>query len=359
MSTVEDQPTHVKEHAATRIDRAFGTLLGACAGDSLGAQVEFSSAGSIRGRFPQGVREMTGGGPHGIVPGQVTDDSELALSLARSIAAEGDWIEEAVASSYVDWILSHPFDVGGTCGNALHDVNLDFAVAPQVKENAAHMPNSEANGSLMRASPLGVLFARKEWEAMNRGEDMDEDGWRKLLEIARNDSLLTHANKRCQQAVAVYSLAIGFAINYAGPNDEPDQRQKMIYAFACRVNDLDDSEATAWIAGLLHDAKTKPTENGDTAEPSIGWVKHGFQNAFYQLLHAPSFEDGIVNTIALGGDTDTNAAIAGGLLGSYFGAEGVPARWKQTVLNSRSRRPSTFHADDLPDLAKKILLGEQ
>lgn len=342
---------------AARLDRAFGVLLGQCAGDSLGAQVEFSGADSIAQRFPQGVREMTGGGPHGIIPGQVTDDSELALALARSIAAEGDWLEEAVASGYVDWMQSGPFDCGSTCGSALGRVHLDFPIAPQVKKNAATMLRSEANGSLMRVSPLGVLFARRLW---GNEKDKPENSYTKLAEIARNDSLLTHASPRCQQAVAVYTLTIAELVNsdYAR---RPDERARDAYRFAIRANDWagGDISAVEWIAGLLKDAQEKPTEDGRTADSQQGWIKHGFQNAFYQLLHAPSFEEAIVRTISLGGDTDTNGAIAGGLLGALWGAEGVPERWTKTVLNSHSRRPSTYHADDLLDLAKKILLNDQ
>jgi ADP-ribosyl-[dinitrogen reductase] hydrolase len=335
---------------ATRFDRAFGVLLGQCAGDSLGAQVEFSGAASIAARFPKGVREMTGGGPHRIIPGQVTDDSELALALARSIAVEGDWIEEAVAAAYVDWLKSGPFDCGSTCGGALSRVDLDREIAPQIKVNAAKITHSQANGSLMRASPLGVLFARH----LAAGTDM-----KKLVEIARADSALTHAHPNCQQAVAVFTLAIARLVN--SDLADAQQRRQDAYAFALEVNNVADAtssglvDAKNWIAGLLEDATKKPTENGINADSQQGWVKHGFQNAFYQLLHAPDFEEGVVATIALGGDTDTNAAISGPMLGALFGAEGIPERWKKTVLNSHSYRPATYHADDVEELAKKIL----
>src|SRR5207249_6198807 len=67
----------------------------------------------------------------------------------------------------------------------------------------------------------------------------------------------------------------------------------------------------------------------------MGWVLVALQNAFYQVLHAPSLEEGVVDTVMQGGDTDTNAAIAGALLGAVHGRKEVPSRWLQTLLCCR------------------------
>ncbi len=66
-----------------------------------------------------------------------------------------------------------------------------------------------------------------------------------------------------------------------------------------------------------------------------GWVLIAFQNALYQLLHAPSLEEGVVDTIMRGGDTDTNAAICGALLGAVCGREAIPAQWLDSLQNCR------------------------
>ena len=60
---------------------------------------------------------------------------------------------------------------------------------------------------------------------------------------------------------------------------------------------------------------------------SSGWVVTALQSAYYQLLHAPSLEEGIVSTVRSGGDTDTNAAICGALLGAVYGRQAVPRQW--------------------------------
>lgn len=66
-----------------------------------------------------------------------------------------------------------------------------------------------------------------------------------------------------------------------------------------------------------------------------GWVLIAFQNALYQLLYAKSLEEGVVDTVMCGGDTDTNAAIAGALLGAVRGREALPKQWVEKVLNCR------------------------
>ena len=58
-------------------------------------------------------------------------------------------------------------------------------------------------------------------------------------------------------------------------------------------------------------------------------------DAFHQLLTAPSVEEGLARTVALGGDTDTNAAIAGALLGAVHGARSLPLQWVDRVLTCR------------------------
>jgi len=88
------------------------------------------------------------------------------------------------------------------------------------------------------------------------------------------------------------------------------------------------------------------------------------QNAFYELLHAPSLEEGVVATVRRGGDTDTNAAIAGALLGAVHGRDAVPSQWRQMVLSCRpvaSRaarpRPMPYWPADVYELAERLLLA--
>jgi ADP-ribosylglycohydrolase len=95
----------------------------------------------------------------------------------------------------------------------------------------------------------------------------------------------------------------------------------------------------------------------------MGWVLIALQNAFYQLLHAPNFEEGVVATVMAGGDTDTNGAIAGALLGAVHGRKAVPSRWSHALLSCRPLRGTptshpramSFWPVDALELAEALL----
>ena len=96
-----------------------------------------------------------------------------------------------------------------------------------------------------------------------------------------------------------------------------------------------------------------------------GWVLIALQNAFYQLLHAANFEEGVVATVMAGGDTDTNAAIAGALLGAVYGRQAVPRPWLRAILSCRPLRGTNtahprgteFWPVDSLELAESLLLA--
>ncbi len=95
-----------------------------------------------------------------------------------------------------------------------------------------------------------------------------------------------------------------------------------------------------------------------------GWVLIAFRNALWQLLHAPSFQEGVIDTVMRGGDADTNAAICGALLGAVYGLESIPARWVDRIPNCRPKagdprvrrpRPERFWPVDALELAERLL----
>jgi ADP-ribosylglycohydrolase len=97
-----------------------------------------------------------------------------------------------------------------------------------------------------------------------------------------------------------------------------------------------------------------------------GWVITAFQNALWQLLHAANLEDGVVDTVMRGGDTDTNAAIAGALLGAVYGRDAIPAQWTDKLLNCRPEagrphvrhpRPECFWPVDALHVAQCLVAG--
>jgi ADP-ribosylglycohydrolase/fructose-1,6-bisphosphatase/inositol monophosphatase family enzyme len=305
------------------LSRAQGCLLGQVAGDSLGSLVEFAPPEEIARLYPDGgPRLLADGGRWQTLAGQPTDDSEMALALARSLVAEGGWNGERVLSAYQDWYRSGPFDVGQTTRAAL---------------NGYHVGSSQANGSLMRASPLGV-FAHGRTAA-------------EAALLARQDSALTHPHAVCGDAVAAFVVAVAEAVRGGGASG----------AYEAAVGWARAAPAEPSVLRALEAARGAP--------PACDGEKQGFvlialQNAFFELLHAASVEAGVVATVRRGGDTDTNAAIAGALLGAAHGREAVPAQWRSMVLSCRAHpsrarhpRPMAFWPTDVYEIAERLLLA--
>jgi ADP-ribosylglycohydrolase/fructose-1,6-bisphosphatase/inositol monophosphatase family enzyme len=322
--------------------RAQGCLLGQLAGDALGSRVEFRSAEQIRRANPNGVRQIARSEVWGTLAGQPTDDSELALVLARSIVASGGYDREAAARAYVGWYHSGPFDVGNATGQALGspaDAGLREGRAATVAGEAADQ-HTQANGSLMRISPLAIWGYRR---------PLDQ-----LADLARADSQITHPSVVCQEACAVYTVAIAHAIATGA-------EAKAIYAHALAWAEA-NGRAPSVLEAVRHAAEEKPANY----EWQQGWVLIALQNAFYQLVNAPSLEEGVVQTVMAGGDADTNGAIAGALLGAVYGREAIPAQWRQMLRSCRPitgiagvehPRPRRFWPVDALELAERLVVG--
>ena len=324
--------------APDRLARAQGCLLGQLAGDSLGGLVEFSSAAKIKSKYPTGLRELMDGGHWGILAGQPTDDSEMALMLARSIVQNKGYEPAAALDAYLHWYGSPPFDIGGTTSAALRGARRGRTPQERLAGAKQHAStSSQANGSLMRISPLGIFGA---------GNPAAAADW------ARADSRLTHPHPVCQDACAVFVAAIATVITAGCSAPE---------CYQAAQDEASRSSVAPPVTAALRAAAERPPEDYQTQQ---GWVLIALQNAFYQLLHAPSLEEGVVQTVMAGGDTDTNAAIAGALLGAVHGREAIPPQWLRSILSCRPLpksgtshpRPSEFWSVDALRVAEKLLV---
>jgi ADP-ribosyl-[dinitrogen reductase] hydrolase len=319
--------------------RAQGCLLGQFAGDALGALVEFQDASQIRSRYPDGPRMIMDGGVWNTIGGQPTDDSEMALCLARAIVKAGTYDAETVARAYAEWLDSAPFDIGGTTRAALSAASRALRQADPVADasRAAALQDSEANGSLMRISPLGIF-----------GAALPPTN---LVKLARIDAGLTHPNMICRMAGAVFAAAVAYAIRTG-------RGAQATYDYALSVARSEE------VAEPLLNRLVQAADRGP--EQYTGWVLNAFQNGFYRLLHSSSFEEGVIDTVRSGGDTDTNAAIAGALLGAVHGRDAVPKQWVDRILSCRPikgmaeihrPRPAAYWPVDALALAERLLLA--
>ena len=312
----------------TRLQRAQGCLLGQIAGDSLGSLVEFSTPERLRQKWPDGLRELADGGVWMTIAGQPTDDSEMALALARSLARQGIFDLDDVRVSYQRWIRSEPFDSGhttrqGLAGNPLED--------------------SQANGALMRISPLGIFGA---------GRDPSL-----LSEWAGADAAITHPHPICREISSLYAQAIAEAV------EQGSSAERIYGLFVQRAR---EQGCQPEVIDTIQKAADGPP---DDFMHQMGWVLIAFQNALWQLLHAEDLESGVVDTVMRGGDTDTNGAIAGALLGAVYGEAAIPKQWRDCILRcepgpdhpraySVSMRPEEYWPSDCLVLAEQLLARE-
>ena len=197
---------------------------------------------------------------------------------------------------------------------------------------------SEANGALMRCSPIAV-WGNKLSEAV-------------VMDYARMDARLSHPSQVCQDCNAVFTLALHYLVNH--PGDSIGAIEKI--ENYVRNNNV-HQRVHDWV---LVDSKMNLESINCT--PNIGWAKHAFVLAIHFLRHPElGFENILEATLLKGGDTDTNASIVCAMMGAVYGEPTIPAYMKNPVLTFRSdrgvgwKRPLKFIAYDIFNTINGIL----
>lgn len=289
-------------------DRCAGVLLATACADALGAPHEFG--GPISEHRPL---SMTGGGAFGWEPGEFTDDTAMAVPIAEAVALGKDLRDPEVIAgilhSWLDW-LAVTKDVGVQTGAILRNLRRDGEIterAARVLSEQHHTSNgcrSGGNGALMRTAPVALAFLD------------DPQG---LTEAARRIAELTHWEESAGDACVLWCHAIVNAIKTG--------------EFNVRVglSELPEHRRDYW-EHLISEAENHTPA---TFHSSNGWVVSAFQGAWSAIFMGMRANDGLVGMLERavrgGGDTDTVAAIAGGLVGAAFGASRVPAEWRRVV----------------------------
>lgn len=265
---------------------------GLMVGDALGAPVEFCHEYEIRRAYPDGVDRMLQG--FGICidrkAGEVTDDTQMAWCLHQALLDADGWDKYAAHNRYMDWFETDPPDVGEAVSAALEGEPL---------------ADSQGNGAVMRVLPIAL------WAA----EHPDFD-WQRA---AREDAFITHPHPVCGDANVVYVHALLQAL-------QPGASARGVYESALRFA-VEQGVAPSVLDAVQRAASERPDYDGKF----IGWVLVALQSTFYQLLHAPDFRSALVDIVSSGGDTDTNAAIAGPLLAILYGGDSIPRPWLVSV----------------------------
>lgn len=292
----------------------LGCLLGQLVGDALGTRYEFLRREDVLEKLKEDENNnflpILGGGKFKAGKGQFTDDSELAMGLLCSIIENKRYEKEKVAEKYSKWFLSNPFDIGRTTSNAFFRA---YSYNDMVENSILNNANSLSNGCLMRISPLGVY-----------GVDNNE---KYLKNIVKVECKITHPNVKAIDACQVFVFAIREAIKTRGDKIKVLQKAKEV-------------AETDFVKIILEKSLEKDLQFFfDGKEVKTDGHQQGFLgiallNAFYQLNNTNDFYNGMINTIKLGGDVDTNCCICGALLGAVYGEEGIPEEWVKTLINA-------------------------
>ena len=153
-----------------KLERAQGCLLGQLVGDALGSLVEFQTPEQIRQEYPNGVRELADGGTWNTIAGQPTDDSEMALLLARMLVDQGWYDPEEARKAYLFWLDSDPFDCGMTIYRGLRGRPNPDSQANGAMSGSARWASSvptmirsmwPSGRDRMPRSPIPIRFASK------------------------------------------------------------------------------------------------------------------------------------------------------------------------------------------------------
>jgi ADP-ribosyl-[dinitrogen reductase] hydrolase len=285
-----------------RPHRAAGAVIGSAVGDALGAPFEFGPAGRFSARFPHDARgaatEMCGGGSLNWQPGEFTDDTQMALLVAGSLADRGGLDEADLFDRFRRWAGANPPDIGNQTRAVLGSGRPWDVAAAEHFERSGH---AAGNGSLMRTTPAAVFFAPQ--------------GQAATMDAARRISALTHGDPSAGEGCAIFHDLVRVALDGGDPLAAVPETLQHVAA----------EHRERWATVLSPDwTPADATESNGAVWPTLG-------QAVWALRGATSFAQVLRRVIDLGGDTDTVAAVAGGLAGAVFGIAGIPMRWTSVV----------------------------
>ena len=242
----------------------------------------------------------------GLPPGATTDDSAMARNLIRSLIANDGRLDSAdVLARHVEWLVTDPPDVGNLTRRVLSQVRAGATDAARAYVEQRGPEVSAGNGSVMYCAPIGVAYANRSHE---------------LSEAAPALSAITPWDERCRTACLAVTVTVAALVRGEEPRD----------AVIGAVVAVRGREGAEELEELVDTAGvTRPIDG-----PDQGFILFTAGVALRTTAAAPPFEEGLRAVVALGGDTDTNAAVTGALLGALHGREGLPVEWLAKLVDA-------------------------
>ncbi|WP_199478443.1 ADP-ribosylglycohydrolase family protein [Peribacillus saganii] len=273
------------------LNKIKGALFGFAIGDALGGTTEFLTKDEIKKRYGY-VKEIIGGGCWNLAKGETTDDTAMTLAVARGILKNPAEAVEAIGEEFLKWYASGPKDVGIIISTVLRHFNDGNWFETAKKAHYEYLGEMTAgNGSLMRCLPIALAY-----------KDIEE-----VEAITRKQSKMTHYDSKADEACIIYNRVAYHVLH---------------------GKDLKEAIRDE-IKGTIYDLAL----NGETPTcPPSGFVVHTMHWVLYWLLNSDSYLDVVIGATNEGDDSDTIAAIAGGLAGLACGYDRLPREYVDVLL---------------------------
>ena len=299
-------------------------IFGVVTGDALGCPVEFADREMRKADPVLGMREY---GTFNLPMGSWTDDSSLTLAALAGIAEKKEVNLDDIMNRFVDWLQNGaytPFDQAFDVGHGTMQAVMRYAEKHDVKTCGGTTSRDNGNGSLMRIMPFCLYCYEQEMSgALDR---------KKAIRLIHDASALTHNHIRSQIACGLYYFMIVSILEHRMDSEKklPEILQEGITngrafyeSIGVPAHELQHYERL-WNL----DSFGKLEED---AIRSSGYVVDTIEAAVWSLVTTATYRDCTLKAVNLGLDTDTVAAIAGGLAGLYYGVDGIPADWMQVI----------------------------
>gem|GEM_PF-120010 len=315
MRLVKNKPT--ENNSKMKYNKIQDALLGVAVGDALGVPFEFCTSDQMK-KNP--AKEMIGYGRYNVPAGTWSDDSSLTFCLAESLVKGYDLAD--IGTNFLKWKEENywtatgvVFDIGITTSRAITYLkrilrNKEYEELTLLKYLGDEYDNG--NGSLMRIMPL--LFYIK-------GKDISEQ-----FEIIRNVSALTHRHIRAAMCCLIYLRLAEHLLNGKDKVASYQLMQQEILTFWKSI-DFSANESKLFVRLIENDIRDLPYEE----LKSGGYVMESIETSIWCFLQRDTYREVVLTAINLGHDTDTTAAIAGGLAGFYYGAVSIPNDWLASI----------------------------
>lgn len=287
-------------------DRVVGSCLGLALGDALGAPFEFLRAANIPDPIPAFERPWLDR-----PAGSTTDDTAMARNLMRSLAERGGFDAEDLVRRHLEWFRSDPPDVGTLTGRVLRRAERgeDAATVARDVWEQRGPEVSAGNGSVMYCAPLGLAYVNRTGE---------------LSDLAPALSALTHFDGRCRTAVSAVTLC-------AASLTRGERAEDAARAALTAVAEHEGGEELEFLVEAVGGSRA-------IDGPDQGFCLFTAGAAFQALVRGGDVESELRHVVSLGGDTDTNAAVAGALLGARDGVGGLPTHWLERLADADAIR---------------------